>query len=327
MRRRNFITLVGGTAAWPLAAHAQRGDGIRRLGWMGAPRDHPYEKASIAAFREGLSDLGWLEGRNLRIDYRWYAGDGDRYDKDAAELVALAPEVIVGTGGASVSRLLAITRTVPIVFAHVNDPVARGFVASLARPGGNATGFTHVEYQMSAKWLVLLKQIAPNLTRVAVVGNFTRFDGKKQLEAIQSAAASLGVELRPFEVSNAGDIERSIDAFAIGTNNGLIVPESVATFFDHELIVRLAARHRLPAMYNQRYFVDEGGLISYAPNDSSSFRAAAGYVDRVLRGAKPADLPVQQPTKYELVLNLKTAKMLGLTVPTALLVVVDEVVE
>jgi putative ABC transport system substrate-binding protein len=327
--RREFITLLGGAAAaWPMAVRAQQAGRMRRLGCMLAAEDHPYTKATLASFRQGLSDLGWVEGRNLRIDYRWYTGDNDRYARDAAELVALAPDVLVASGGISVSRLLAVTRTVPIVFAHVNDPVARGFVASLARPGGNATGFTHLEYQMSAKWLELLKQIAPNVKRVAVMGgNFIGFDGASQLKAIQDVAPSFGVEVSRIEVADAGEIERGVAAFAGGSNDGLIVTENVATFYYHDLIVMLAARHRLPAIYNQRYFVDEGGLISYAPNDSGLWRAASGYVDRILKGEKPADLPLVQPTKYELVMNLKTAKALGLAISRDMLLIADEVIE
>jgi putative ABC transport system substrate-binding protein len=328
MKRREFITLLGGAVGWPLAARAQQAGRMRLLGCMLSAADHPYTIASLASFRQGLSDLGWVEGRNLRIDYRWYAGDNDRYTRDAAELVALAPDVIVSSGGVSVSRLLAVTRTVPIVFAHVNDPVARGLVASLARPGGNATGFAHLEYQMSAKWLELLKQIAPNVTRVAVMGgNFAGFDGGSQLKAIQAVAPSFGVEVIPLEVSDAGEIERSIAAFAHGSNDGLIVTENVATFHYHELIVMLAARYRLPTIYNQRYFVAEGGLISYAPNDSSLWRSASGYVDRILKGEKPADLPVVQPTTYELVINLKAAKELGLAISRDMLLIADEVIE
>jgi putative ABC transport system substrate-binding protein len=333
LNRREFAALIAGAAfGRPLAARAQQAEGARRLGWLGVGKDHPLSAASIAAFRQGMSDMGWVEGRNLRIDYRWYEGDMGQFNNDAAELVALAPDVILASGGVSLGSLLRATRTVPIVFAHVNDPVARGFVASLARPGGNVTGFTHLEYQMTAKWLELLKRIAPHVARVGVLGgNFAGYDGRAQLEAIQSAAPSLGVEAIPLEVpvdiTSAGEIESTIGRFVRGSNDGLIITENVATVFDYKLIVALAARHRLPAIYNQRYYVAEGGLVSYAPNDSRSWRAAAGYVDRILKGEKPADLPVQTPTKFELVINLKTAKALGLDISPALLSLADELIE
>jgi putative ABC transport system substrate-binding protein len=287
----------------------------------------PYQIAAIAAFRKGLADLGWVEGRNIAIEQRSSTGNVDQNNRLAQELVALAPDVLVGTGGASVEPFLAATRIIPIVFAHVNDPVARGFVASLARPGGNATGFTHLEYEMTAKWLVLLKQIAPAMTDVAVMGNFSRPDGASQLKPIQAAAPSLGVTIRTLEVRNAGEVERGMAEIARVPNMGLIVTENVETFFDYKLIVGLAARYRLPAIYNQRYYVAEGGLISYAPDDRTSWRGAAGYVDRIFKGAKPGDLPVQQPTKFELLINLKTAKALGLTVPPTMLALADEVIE
>jgi putative ABC transport system substrate-binding protein len=328
MRRRDFITLVGGAAAaWPFAGRAQQTGRARRIGWLGAAKDHPYQLAAIAVFRRRLAELGWVEGRNLEIEQRWYSGDPDRMTKDAEELVALAPDVLVGTGGASVMRFLAATRTLPIVFAHANDPVARGFVQSLARPGGNATGFTHLEYEMTAKWPALLKQIAPQVTRVAVMGNFSGPDGENQLKPIQVAAPALGLQLLPLEVNNAGEVERGIASFAQGSSGGLIVTENNETFFDYRLIIALAARHRLPAIYNQRYFADAGGLISYAPDDSTSWRGAAGYVDRILKGAKPADLPVQQPTKYEMIINLKAAKALDLDISPALLSIADELIE
>jgi putative tryptophan/tyrosine transport system substrate-binding protein len=326
MRRREFITLLGGVAGWPLAASAQQGR-VRRIGWLGAAKDHPYQIAAIAAFRKGLADLGWVEGRNVAIEQRWSTGETAQNNQQAQELVALAPDVLVGTGGASVTPFLAATRTIPIVFAHVNDPVARGFVASLARPGGNTTGFTHLEYEMTAKWLALLKQIAPQVTQAAVMGNFSAFDGASQLKNIEAAAPALGVAIRPVEVSDAGEIERGMAEVARVPNMGLIVTENRETFFDYKLIVALAAHYRLPAIYNQRYFVAEGGLISYAPDDSASWRGAGAYVDRIFKGANPGDLPVQQPTKFELVINLKTAKALGLTVPPTLLALADEVIE
>jgi putative ABC transport system substrate-binding protein len=327
MRRRDFLTLIAGaTATWPLVARAQQGR-MRRIGWLGSAMDHPYQIMAIAAFRKGLADLGWAEGRNVQIEQRWLGADIDRYNRDAQELVASAPDVLVGIGGSSVGRFLALTRTIPIVFAHVNDPVARGFVASLAKPGGNATGFTHLEYEMSAKWLVLLKQIAPAVTEVAVMGNFSAFDGASQLKNIKAAAPALAVNIRPLEVNNAGEIERGMAEIAHTPNTGLIVTENTETFFDYRLIVGLAARYRLPAIYNQRYFVAEGGLISYAPDDSLSWRGVAGYVDRIFKGEKPGDLPVQQPTRFELLINLKTAKAIGLDIPPQLLSVADELLD
>jgi putative ABC transport system substrate-binding protein len=325
--RRQLIMLLGGAAAaWPLAGRAQQGR-VRRIGWLGAAKDHPYQIAAIAAFRQGLVALGWIEGRNVEIQQRWDSGDPDQTTKDAQELVALAPDVLVSTGGAASARFLAATRAIPIVFVHVNDPVARGFVTNLARPGGNATGFTNLEYEMSAKWLVLLKQIAPASTAVSVMGNFSGFDGASQLKNIEAAAPSLGVTIGPIEVKNAGEIERAMAEIARVPNMGLIVTENVETFFDYKLIVALAARYRLPTIYNQRYFVAEGGLISYAPDDSLSWRGVAGYVDRIFKGTKPGDLPVQQPTRFELLINLKTAKAIGLDISPQLLSVADELFE
>jgi putative ABC transport system substrate-binding protein len=325
--RRDFITLLGGAvAAWPLAAQAQQGR-VRRIGWFGAAKDHPYQIAAIAAFRKGLADHGWVEGRNVAIEQRWSSNDPDHNKRQAQELVALSPDVLVGAGGVSVGPFLALTRTIPIVFAHVNDPVARGYVASLARPGGNATGFTHLEYEMSAKWLVLLKQIAPAVTQAAVMGNFKLFDGASQIKYIEAAAPSLGVAVHPLAVTNTGEIESGMAEIARVPNTGLIVTENVETFVDYKRIVALAARYRLPAIYNQRYYVDEGGLISYAPDDSASWRGAAGYVDRIFKGAKPGDLPVQEPTRFELLINLKTAKAIGLDISPQLLSVADELIE
>jgi putative ABC transport system substrate-binding protein len=328
MRRRQFITLLGGAAAaWPLAARAQ-GEHVRRLGWLCSfAEPSPYAKAAIAALRQGLSALRWIEGRNLQIETRWFTNT-DRYARDARELVALKPDILVGIGGAAVQRFLDATRTIPIVFAHVNDPVVRGFVASLARPGGNATGFTHLEYQTCAKWVELLKQMAPAMMRVAVISaNFTNPDSRPQLEAIRGAARPLGVEVVPLEARDAGGIEPTIAGFVRGGNEGLIVAENTLMAQNYDLLVALAARHRLPAMYFVREFVLGGGLMSYAPNEGAQYRGAASYVDRILKGEKPADLPVQQPTKYELVLNLKTAKALDLAVPPMLLALTDEVIE
>jgi putative ABC transport system substrate-binding protein len=325
VRRRDFITLLGGAAAaWPLAARAQQGR-VRRIGWFVGAKDHPYQIAAIAAFRKGLAELGWVEGRNVAIEPSY--GYPDSIAERAQELVALAPDVLVCSGGVAVGPLLALTRTIPIVFAHVNEPVARGFVASLAKPGGNATGFTHLEYEMSGKWPALLKQIAPAVTQVAVMGNFAGPDGANQLKNIEAAAPALGVTIRTLQVANAGEIERGMAEIARVPNMGLIVTENIVTFDDYRLIVALAAHYRLPAIYNQRYFVAEGGLISYAPDDSMSWRGAAGYVDRIFKGAKPGDLPVQQPTKFELLINLKTAKAIGLDISPQLLSVADELVE
>ena len=281
----------------------------------------------IAAFEQGLQQLGWTDGRNLQIDYRRGAGGNDNTRRYAAELVALEPDVILASGGSVVGALLQATRTVPIVFTQTPDPVAAGFVASLARPGGNATGFTTSEYGISAKWLELLKEIAPSVTRVAVLRDPTIAAGIGQFALIQSVASSFGVELSPIDVRDDSEIERGVTAFARGSNSGLIVTSSASAALHRELIITLAARFRLPAVYSYRYFTTSGGLIAYGPDPIDQYRRAAGYVDRILRGEKPADLPVQVPTKYELAINLKTAKALGLTVPTALLARADEVVE
>jgi putative tryptophan/tyrosine transport system substrate-binding protein len=328
MRRREFITLIGGAAAaWPLAARAQQGQRMRRIGvfFPGAADDTEYQ-ARNAAFLQGLRELGWTEGR-IRIDYRWSAGDPNNIPKHAVELAALAPDVILAAGGAVTGPLLQATRTVPIVFVIVPDPVGAGFVDSLARPGGNATGFINFEYSISAKWLELLKQIAPRVTRVAVLRDPAIAQGIGQFGAIQSVAPSLGVEVNPVNVRDAGEIERAIATFARSADGGLIVTGSALAVVHRDLIITLAARHKLSAVYFQRLFVTAGGLISYGPDYPDQFRRAAGYVDRILKGEKPADLPVQAPTKYELVINLKTAKALGLTVPDKLLVAADEVIE
>jgi ABC-type uncharacterized transport system substrate-binding protein len=328
VRRRDFITLLGGAAAWPRAARAQRPDRMRRIGvFMSLAADDAEGQTRISAFMQGLQELGWAVGRNVRIDYRWGAGDADRFRRYAAELVALAPDVILATGGTIMGPLQRATRDVPIVFVNVTDPVGAGLVATLARPGGNATGFTLFEYGMSAKWLELLKQIAPRLTRAAVLRDSASPVGIGQLAALQSVAPSFGLELRPVGVSDAGEIERAVTAFVREPNGGLIVASSALTLVHHELIVTLAARHQLPAVYPYRFFVTGGGLISYGPDSVDQYRRAAGYVDRILKGEKPADLPVQAPTKYELVINLKTAKALGLEVPPTLLARADEVIE
>jgi putative ABC transport system substrate-binding protein len=329
LKRREFIMLLGGAAAsWPLAASAQQEGRVRRIGvLLSFSADDPEALASVGAFLQGLQQLGWTDGRNVRIDYRMTAGDADRSRRYAAELVALAPDVILAMGISTVGPLLQANRTVPIVFANVIDPVGAGFVASMARPGGNTTGFTNYEYGMSAKWLELLKQIAPRVTRVAVMRDPSLTSGTAMLAAIQAVAPSFGVELSPVDVRDAGEIERAVTAFARGSNDGLIVVPNPTANFQRELIVTLAAKHRLPAVYPYRYYITSGGLISYGPDPIDQFRLAAGYVDRILKGEKPADLPVQAPTKYELVINLKTAKALGLTVADTLLARADEVIE
>jgi putative ABC transport system substrate-binding protein len=327
-RRREFISLLGGAAAWPLAARAQQGERVRRIGvLMNTVADDPEGKARNAAFERGLQELGWTDGRNVRIDYRWGAGDADRIRRYAAELVSLSPDVILTVGSATAGPLLQVTRTVPIVFVQAPDPVGAGFVDSLARPGGNATGFTLFEYGISGKWLELLKEIAPRVTRVAVLRDPAIAAGTGQLGAIQSAAPSFGVELSPLGVRDPGEIERAITAFARSSNGGLIVTVSTLAGVHRDLIVTLAARYKLPAVYYARYIVAGGGLISYGPDFVDQHRRAAGYVDRILKGEKPADLPVQAPTKYELVINLRTAKALGLEVPPSLLARADEVIE
>jgi putative ABC transport system substrate-binding protein len=329
MRRRNFIALLGGAAvAWPLAARAQQPDRVRRIGVLTPfAADDAEGHARLTAFAQGLQQLGWTVGQNIRIDYRWGDGKADTMHKYAAELVALAPEVILANSSAAVSPLLQTTRTIPIVFAVVADPVGAGFVESLARPGGNATGFTVFEYSIAGKWLELLKEIAPRLTRAAVLRDSAIAAGTGQLGAIQAMASSLGIELRPVDVRDAGEIERAITAFAQGSNGGLIVTGSPAAVVHRGLIVALAARHRLPAVYNTRFYATGGGLISYGPDFLDQFRRAAGYVDRILKGEKPADLPVQAPTKYDLVINLKTARALGLDIPATVLARADEVIE
>jgi putative ABC transport system substrate-binding protein len=329
MRRREFFALLGGAAgAWPLAARAQQSDRMRRIGvLMSLASDDPESMARIAAFLQGLQERGWTVGRNAQIDYRFDAGDAARSRKYAAELVALAPDVILATSTPVTAALLDATRTVPIVFVQVPDPVANGFVTSLSRPGGNATGFTVFEYGTSAKWLELLKEIAPRVTRVAVLRDPTIAPGIGQLAAIQGVAPAFGVEVHPIGVREPGEIERAITAFARSSNDGLIVLANTLAIVHRDLIIALAARHRLPAVYAVRFFVTSGGLISYGFDSIDPYRRAAGYVDRILKGEKPADLPVQAPTKFELAINLKTAKALGLEVPATVLARADEVIE
>jgi putative ABC transport system substrate-binding protein len=329
IRRREFVAGIGGAAAWPFAARAQQGERIRRVGVLiPYAADDQELQTRFAAFRQGMQQLGWADGRNIRIDIRWGAGDANLVRKYAAELVALGPDVLLagGSGTATVS-LWQVTRTVPIVFANVIDPVAGGYVESLARPGGNVTGFLSWEYTLSEKWLELLKEIAPRVTWAAVLRDPTVRGGPAQFAVIQAMAPSLGIGLRPVNVSNAGEIERAITAFAQGANGGLIVTGSSSALIHRELIIALAAQHRLPAVYSSRYFVTGGGLICYGPDLADQWRRAASYVDRILRGEKPADLPVQAPTKYQLVLNMKTAKALGIDVPRTLLARADEVIE
>jgi putative ABC transport system substrate-binding protein len=329
VKRRDFITGIGGAAiTWPLAARAQERERVRRIGvLMNVAADDLEGQARIAAFLQALQELGWTDGRNVRIDTRWGGGDAERIRSYAAELVALAPDVILAAGSSIMGPLQQATRTMPIVFANVTDPVGAGYVASLARPGGNATGFTPYEFGMSGKWLELLKEIAPRVTRVAVIRDPTIPGAMGQLGAIQGAASSFGVELRPVGGRDAGEIERAVTAFARMPNGGLIVPSSLLAQVHRKLIITLAAGHRLPAVYSDRIFVTAGGLISYGPDRVDQYRRAAGYVDRILKGEKPADLPVQAPTKYELVINLKAAKALGLTVPPTVLARADEVIE
>jgi putative tryptophan/tyrosine transport system substrate-binding protein len=329
MRRRDFISLIGSAAAtWPIAARAQQPGGIRRVGvLMSAVADDPEWQTRVTALRQVLQQLGWTDGGNVRIDIRWAGGNVDDSRKYAAELVALAPDVILAVGGSVVGSLLQATRTVPIVFTHTPDPVGAGFVASLARPGGNATGFTSFEYGMSGKWLELLKEIAPRVTSAALLRDPATPQGLGQFGAIQSVAPSLGLEVSPVDVRDAGEIERAVAAFARGSNGGLIVTGSSSAFVHRDLIVTLAARYKLPAVYFIREFVTGGGLISYGPDPIDPVRRAASYVDRILKGEKPADMPVQAPSKYELVINLKTAKALGLTVPPALLARADKVID
>ena len=328
MKRREFIGILGGAAAWPLAARAQQPERMRRVGvLMSVTADQPDGQDRLAVFQQGLQQLGWIERRNLDVDIRWGAGEPDRIRKHAVELVALAPNVILATGSATVGPLLQVTRTVPVVFVYVPDPVGAGYVSSLVRPGGNATGFTPFEYGTAAKWLELLKQIAPASKRVAVIRDPSIATGLSQFGAMQAVAASLGVELSPIGVRDADEIERGMSAFAPGPDTGLIVTGSALASVHRDLIIKLVARHKLPAVYFERHFVGAGGLASYGPNILEQYRQAATYVDRILKGESPADLPVQAATKYELVINLKTAKALGLDVPATLLARADEVIE
>ena len=327
MKRREFMTLLGGAAAWPLAARAQQAERTRRIGvLMNRAADDPEGQTRLAAFLQGLQEAGWTVGGNARIDVRWGAGDAGRHRTFARELIALAPDVILAGGSLAVAALQQATRTLSIVFATVSDPVGAGFVNSLARPGGNATGFMNFEYSLSGKWLELLKQIAPGVKRVAVLRNAANAAGIGQFAAIQGAASSLGLEVSPVNVRDANEIERAVAAFAGSVNGGLVATPSAITVH-RDLIIALAARHKLPAVYGTRSSVAAGGLISYGPDFTDQFRRAATYVDRILKGEKAADMPVQAPTKYELVINLKTAKALGIEMPASVLARADEVIE
>jgi ABC-type uncharacterized transport system substrate-binding protein len=328
-RRREFISLVGGAAAWPLAARAQQpGERVRRIGvLLPAAADDPEWQARVGAFLQALALLGWTIGRNVRIDTRWATTNDGEIRRHAAELAALAPDVILAGGTTPAVPLLQATRTVPIVFTLGVDPVGAGFVDSLARPGGNATGFMSYEFSMGGKWLELLKQIAPGVTRVAVLRDATLAAAMSLFAAMQAVAPSLGVEVIPVNMRNASEIEQSVETFARSPNGGLIPVGSAAVVRHRELILTLVARHKLPAVYWERFFVAAGGLMSYGPDLVEQFRQAAGYVDRILKGEKAADLPVQAPTKFQLVINLTTAKALGLEIPTTVLARADEVIE
>ena len=329
MRRREFIKLFAGSAAtWPLTARAQQAERMRRIGVISAGRsDDPDVRARNAAFVQGLAQLGWTDGRNVRIDYRWGEGNAADIRKHAAGLVALAPDVILTPGGPAVERLLETTRAIPIVFVIAIDPVGSGFVESLSRPGGNATGFMQFEYNLCAKWLELLKEITPGVTRAAVLRDPATPTGIGQFAVIQYVALSLGMEVIPINLRDASEIERVVTAFARTGNNGLIVTAGPLTSVHRNLITTLAARHKLPAVYSTRFYATDGGLVSYGSDFVDQYRQAASYVDRILKGEKPGDLPVQAPTKYELVINLKTAKALGLTIPPTVLARAAEVIE
>jgi putative ABC transport system substrate-binding protein len=328
MRRREFLGVLGSAAAtWPLAARAQQPERVRRIGSLTGIADDSMTQARLATFLETLQQLGWTEGQNVQVDRRWGGGDADRIRKYAAELATLNPDVILAAGAPATQQLLQATRTVPIVFVLVPDPVGSGFVESLSRPGGNATGFMTFEYGLSGKWLELLKEIAPGVTRAAVLRDPALPAGIGQFAIIQSVVQSVGVDVSPISVRDAAEIERAISAFARSSNGGLIVTASALARVHINLIITLAARHKLPAVYWDRPSVASGGLISYGANDIDPFRRAAGYVDRILKGENPADLPVQAPTKYELVINLKTAKALGLDVSPSLLARANEVIE
>jgi len=328
MKRREFITFVGGGAAWAIAAHAEQAERMRHIGvLMTLSEDDPASKARIAALLQGLQQLNWTVDHNLKIDIRWGAADPARARKDVAELVALGPDVILATASPATTALQEATRTLPIVFVNVVDPVGAGYVESLARPGGNITGFAYIKYAMSAKGLELLKEVAPNITRAAILRDPALPSGIGQFGAIQLAAPSFGIEIGPIDVRDAGNIQRVVTDFARAANGGLIVAASPAALLNRNVIIAVAAEHRLPAVYFESEFVRLGGLVSYGPDAVAGYGQAATYIDRILKGEKPADLPVQAPTKYETVINLKTAKDLGLTLPAALLARANAVIE
>ena len=328
MRRRDFIAGLGGAvAAWPARVRAQQQERIRQIGMLTGIGDAAPMRARYAAFLQTMAQLGWTEGRNLHLEYRWGGGSADAIRKYADELVALAPDVIVTTGGPSTERVIQASRTIPIVFTIAPDPVGSGFVKSLSRPGRNATGFMQFEYSLSGKWVELLKEIAPSMKRAAVLWDPTIPAGIGQFAVIQAVSPSLGLEVLPVDASDLSEIERELAALAGSGDVGLVVTASALTAFHIDLIIRLAARHKIPAIYSQREFVANGGLISYAADFSEQYKSAAAYVDRILKGEKAADLPVQAPTKYELAINLKVAKALGLTVPPTLLARADQVIE
>lgn len=329
LKRREFIIFLGGAAvSWPVAGRAQQSEQMRRIGvLMNVAADDPQGHTRTTALEQELQQLGWVKGRNLLIDYRWGAGHKDLYTRYAAELVALSPDALFAAGGTVAGALQQATHTIPIVFVEASDPVSRGLVASMANPGGNATGFALYEFSMGGKWLELLKRLAPKVSRVAVLRDPVQFSGIGELAAIQAVAPTFGVELTPVDARDGNNMERTIVAFAHGSNNGMIVTSSGAAFRNQKQIVTLAARYRLPAIYDGGFFVKQGGLISYGPDRADQFRRAASYVDRIFKGEKPADLPVQASTKFELIINMKTAKSLGLTVPPSLLATADEVIE
>ena len=329
MRRREFLTALGGTAAvWPFAARAQQSERMRRIGvLMGYPEGDPQAQANVTALRQGLHDLGWIEGRNFQIDYRWAGGDPDKARTFAKELIVLRPDVIVPSTNQVTRIVQQETRTIPIVFAFVGDPVGSGFVASLARPGRNLTGFANFENSIGGKWLEIFKEIAPQTGRVGFVFNPDAAPNVGFFHAAEAAAAPLKIKLIGLPVRDTADIEQDIAAFATEPDGGLVVAPHAVTLGNRKLIIELASRHRFPAVYSDRYFAESGGLLSFGNNTAALFRRAASYIDLILKGAKPADLPVQLPTKFELVVNLKTAKALGLTVPPPLLARADEVIE
>jgi putative tryptophan/tyrosine transport system substrate-binding protein len=328
MRRREVILALGAGAAWPLMARAQQGQRLRRVSaLMNLAAEDPVSIARAKAFAQGLQALGWIDGRNVQVDYRWAASKADLFQRYTAELVALAPDIILAAGAGALPALLQATQTIPVVFVHVTDPVGNAYVASLSRPGGNVTGFLSFEYNLAAKWVEVLKEIAPNVRRVGVLRDASVSYGIGQFAVIQSVAPSLGVDVTPINLRDIAEIERDITALARSANAGLILTAAPSGPLHRDLVIALAARHKLPAVYIERLFATAGGLISYGPDFVDQYRRAAGYVDRILKGEKPADLPVQAPTKYELAINLKTAKAVGITVPPTLLARADEVIE